>query len=107
FIIEFAQEGLRLEDGDTRFDGYTIENGVVRNCSSYGVHQVSLTSDRSSVTIDSLVVSNNSSYGVLSQGWLTLNNATVTRNQGTGIQADYYPNSGTLTLNNATVTRNQ
>ncbi|HZL79196.1 MAG TPA: pre-peptidase C-terminal domain-containing protein, partial [Candidatus Limnocylindrales bacterium] len=39
FLIEFAVNGLRLEDSDTRFDSYLVEHGTIRNSSSYGLFQ--------------------------------------------------------------------
>ena len=98
FLIEFAAYGLRLEDGDTRFDSYVVEHGAIRNSSNYALYQ---TGSQGTVELNDLSVTNNSN-GIQTSGPLLMRDSRINRNTGTGISGSSY----SLTLTNCDVSTN-
>lgn len=98
FLIEFAVNGLRLEDSDTRFDSYLIEHGAIRNSSSYALYQMG---SQGTVELNDLTVTNNSN-GIQTSGLLLMRDSRINRNTRTGINGSSY----SLTLTNCDVSTN-
>ncbi|MEK6537116.1 MAG: right-handed parallel beta-helix repeat-containing protein, partial [Actinomycetota bacterium] len=122
-VIEYAVDGLRLEDTDTRFAVYSLANVTVQRCSGNGVFTTSgqnaqmvvlnnfqlgtnatgLTAN-GPTTLNGGQVVGNTGYGIFVNNTgaaLVLTGTVVNNNQGDGVQA-----YGSLQMNGCTVARN-
>ena len=117
-VVEYAIDGIRFEDSDTRFNNYALGNVTVQRCSNRGVYvnggqyaavtlnnfqlwtnSTGLQSDGGPVTLNGGQVSGNTGAGI-SCGTLVATGTTVSQNGSTGISG------GALTLNGCAVSQN-
>jgi hypothetical protein len=98
FVVEFATIGLRLEDGDTRFDDYLIEHGAIRATSGQAIYQLG---NLETVNLSDLTITNNN-YGIYTAGPLLVRDSRINRNTHDGISGSSYA----LTLTNCDVSAN-
>jgi hypothetical protein len=96
-VVEYAIEGIRFEDNDTRFNNYALGNVTVERCSGDGVWTAS--GQYASVTLNNFQLWTNVT-GLSDNGIVTLVGGQVVGNSGNGI------NSGTLTATGTTVSQN-
>ncbi len=84
FVVEYAVEGIRFEDGDTRFNSYTLEDGTVQRCSGNGVE------GSSGDYVQPMVLSNfqlltNNGAGLSTRGPVEFRGGRVEGNTGDGL----------------------
>ncbi len=118
-VVEYASDGIRFEDSDTRFNSYALGNVTVQRCSSRGVYVTSgqyasvtlnnfqlwtnstgLQSDGGPVTLVGGLVTGNLGAGISVGSTLVATGTTVSQNGNVGISG------GALTLNGCTINQN-
>jgi hypothetical protein len=120
-LVEYATDGIRFEDSDTRFNNYALGNVTVQRCSGNGVWTTSgqyalVTLNNFQLWTNSMGLSangpvtlvggqamGNSAYGIYGNNAVLLaTGTTVTLNANTGI----YEQNGSATLTSCVVTNN-
>ncbi|MCP5533181.1 MAG: right-handed parallel beta-helix repeat-containing protein [Akkermansiaceae bacterium] len=81
--IEYAVQGIRFEDTDTRFDTYSLSNVTVRACSDYGIWTGS-GADAEPVVLTNFQITQNEA-GIYANGPLVMAGGTVNNNEGIGV----------------------
>jgi hypothetical protein len=95
-VVEYATDGIRFEDNDTRFNNYALGNVTVQRCSGNGVWTTG--GQYASVTLNNFQLWTNS-FGLYANGPVTLVGGQVTGNSGYGI----YGYNAILTATGTTV----
>jgi hypothetical protein len=84
-VVEYAVEGIRFEDADTRFDTYSLSAVTVRRCSSNGVWTTSGQYAQPVVLNNFLIQAN--ATGISANGPVTVHGGEVRENTSTGVYA--------------------
>jgi hypothetical protein len=98
-VVEYASDGMRFEDSDTRFNNYALGNVTVQRCSGNGVWTTS--GQYASVTLNNFQLWTNST-GLNANGPVTLNGGQSAGNGSYGVLG----NSATLAVTGTTVSGN-
>ena len=98
-VVEYAVDGVRFEDGDTRFNSYSLGNVTVQRCSGSGVWTTS--GQFAAVTLNNFQLWTNGT-GLSANGPVTLVGGQVVGNIGHGISG----NSATLVATGTIMSRN-
>ncbi|MCB1041166.1 MAG: right-handed parallel beta-helix repeat-containing protein, partial [Acidimicrobiales bacterium] len=99
-VIEYAAEGIRFEDTDTRFETYALSDTTVRYCTGYGIWTTS-GQYAQPVVLDNFTVLGNST-GVRAEGPVTMTGGEVRQNTSTGV----YAYQTTLVMNGVAIRYN-
>jgi len=119
-VVEYAGDGIRFEDTDTRWDSYSISDLTIRRCSGNGIwttsgqyaqpitlnnihlmfNSVGLTAN-GPVTLTGGQVANNTGIGISGSAAMTLTGCAITGNGGVGVSG-----SGAATLAGCAITGN-
>jgi hypothetical protein len=99
-VVEYAAEGIRFEDTDTRFETYALSDTTVRYCSGNGIWTTS-GQYAQPVVLDNFTVLGNST-GVRADGPMTMTGGEVRQNTSTGV----YAYQTTLVMNGVAVRYN-
>jgi hypothetical protein len=84
-VVEYAVEGIRFEDTDTRFDIYSLSGVTVRRCSGNGVWTTS-GQYAQPVVLNNFLISTNAT-GIRANGPVTVNGGEIRENTGNGAYA--------------------
>src|SRR6266568_5310662 len=98
-VVEYATDGIRFEDSDTRFNNYALGNVTVQRCSGNGVWTTS--GQYASVTLNNFQLWTNST-GLSASGPVTLVGGQAVGNSGNGI----YGNGAVFLATGTTVSLN-
>lgn len=98
-VVEYATDGVRCEDSDTRFNSYALGNVTVQRCSGNGVWTTS--GQFALVTLNNFQLWTNS-YGLNANGPVTLVGGQAVGNAGYGV----YGYNATLLATGTIMSRN-
>ncbi len=120
-LVEYAVDGIRFEDTDTRFNSYALNDVTVQRCSGNGVWTTS--GEYAQVTLNNFLLWTNAT-GLNANGPVTVAGGQVKGNTGYGVNANSGPfaasgvvvgfngsygiySAGAATLTGCVVTNNQ